>query len=301
MAVSRMTRYPRKRRYVRKRRAVKRTYPKRRTYTRRPRTMGRKKILNITSEKKKDDMLVYTNVVSPRNQGNTTFTTDPARLIGGSSEEYAFMWCATGRDNSADFAGARGTKFYEATRTSSLCYMRGLKEKIEIITTTGLPWQWRRICFTQKGAPPTSTSSFAVTFNTSSGYVRVVNEAAATVKTQLYNLIFDGTQGTDWRDPMIAKVDTSRVTIKYDHTCTIATGNQNGMIRTYNKWHPMNKNLRYDDDENGGNMTTSAFSVTAKQGMGDYYVIDIFRPLTGSTSTDVLTFAPQATLYWHEK
>lgn len=300
MAYSRMSRYRRKPRYVRKRRAVKRTYPKRRTTTR-PRTMGRKKILNITSEKKKDDMLVFTNVVSPRNQGNTTYLTTPAILIGGSSEEYAFLWCATARDNASDNAGGRGSKFYEATRTSSLCYMRGLKEKIEIITTTGLPWQWRRICFTVKNNIPTAGTGFGDHFNTSQGYVRVVNEMFGTVKSNVYGYLFDGTYNNDWRDPLIAKTDRSRATVKYDKTVTIASGNQSGMIRSYSRWHGMNANLRYDDDEVGGNMTTSSYSTSSKEGMGDYFVLDLFRPLTGSSGTDTLTFAPQSTLYWHEK
>jgi len=303
MAYARTSRYRRKPRYVRRRRPVKRTYAKRRTYRRptRPRVMNRKALLNITSEKKKDDMLYATNVVTPRNPANTAYLNTPAVLQGGSNTEYAFLWVATGRENQTDIAGGRGTKLNEATRTSSLCYMRGLKERIELITTTSLPWQWRRICFTSKGDVPAPTTSTVFSMFTSNGYQRVVNEITGAIKTLVYGSVYDGTSGSDWIDPMIAKVDTQRVTLKYDKVRTIATGNQSGMIRMFNMWHPMNKNLRYDDDETGGGTTTAPYSVTAKEGMGDYYVMDLFRPLTGSATTDLLTFAPQATLYWHER
>lgn len=123
----------------------------RRTYRRR-RPMTRKSLLNMTSEKKRDKMLNYTNVTSSSQTGSGTFTSAPAILTGGSSTPFVAVWCATARDNTTSSTDRIGNKFDVATRTASLCYMVGLKETIEIQVADGLPWQWRRICFTFKGS-----------------------------------------------------------------------------------------------------------------------------------------------------
>ena len=41
----------------------------------------------------------------------------------------------------------------------------------------------------------------------------------------------------DWQDPTTAKVDTRRVTLHYDKTVTINSGNSNGVFRTFKRWH----------------------------------------------------------------
>lgn len=63
----------------------------------------------------------------------------------------------------------------------------------------------------------------------------------------------------------------------------------------------MNKNLTYDDDENGGDLQSNFLSTLGKRGMGDYWVIDIFGAAPGATAGSTLVFAPEASLYWHEK
>ena len=63
----------------------------------------------------------------------------------------------------------------------------------------------------------------------------------------------------------------------------------------------MNKNIYYEDEELGSVMNESPFSVENKQGMGDYYICDIFQSNRGATSADDLTFNPQGRYYWHEK
>ena len=100
---------------------------------------------------------------------------------------------------------------------------------------------------------------------------------------------------------MMAKVDSERLTVKYDKTITLASGNEDGFIRKYPRYHRMGKNLVYSDDETGGTQTQSQFSVQAKAGMGDYWVVDIFRPRAGSTPSNQLIFSTESTLYWHEK
>lgn len=252
-------------------------------------------------------MLTWTNTTASAPAGGTTFASQPAILVGGSATPYVFPWLSTGRDNTLGSAGGGATKFQDATRTSSLCYMVGLKEAIEIQVANGLPWQWRRICFTYKGGQtlngtiPAGSSTFSPSIETSSGYTRAVNSLTTAQQTPFFGLLFQGAVGQDWQDPFTAKVDTERISLKYDKTCTIASGNEEGVIRRYNRWHKMGHNLMYDDDEAGGSKVPSFTSVDSKIGMGDYWVIDIIKPRVGSTSTDQLLFNAESTLYWHER
>ncbi|QCQ85163.1 capsid protein [Finch associated genomovirus 6] len=298
---SRSTRY-KKRAPIRKYRRP--TRPSRKRYGGK---MSKKTVLNLTSTKKRDTMMCYSNSTASYQTGNTTYTNGAAVITGGLADTTAatFLWCATARDNT-EATGKTGTKYSLAARTSQSCYMVGLSEKIEVQCNTGMPWQWRRICFTSKGGSLVAQStSFSVVTETSNGFARVMNQIAGNPalnpQYQLYTILMKGQVGTDWIDPITAPTDNSRVTIKYDKTITLASGNEDGFIRTYKRWHPMGKTLVYDDDELGGGTNPGQFSVDGKAGMGDYYVVDIFRARQGSTSSDQLSVRPQATLYWHEK
>lgn len=315
MAYRRITRTPYRRRptvkrYTRRTRTIR--APVRRRYTKRRSTvMSKKRLLNITSTKKRDNMLCYTNSTASAQTGGTNYTSNgPAIVTGGRDYNNCavFLWCATARDNTLNNGATlpRGTTFDTATRTSSTPYMVGLKEAIEIQVNNGIPWQWRRICFTLKGPIGLdTTASFAVALETANGWTRVANQVADGTgggqQYALYERLFRGQNTSDWNDPMTAKVDTSRVTLKYDKTISIASGNEDGLVRRYNRWHPMKKTLVYNDDELGGTETASAFSTYGKAGMGDYYVVDLFRARNGAATTDLLSFRPEAVLYWHEK
>jgi len=254
-------------------------------------------------------MLTYTNSTSTSQSGGTTYSTAlPAIVTGGQASNAAatFLWCATARDNTTTSSNTRGTVFDAACRTSTTPYMVGLKEAIEIQVSTGMPWQWRRICFTFKGPLGlTYDSGTAIATETSNGWVRVVNQIAGDPgggqQYILFEKLFKGQNTSDWNDVMTAKVDNTRVTLKYDSTVSLASGNEDGFIRKYNRWHSMRKTLVYDDDELGGASTARTLSTEGKAGMGDYYVLDMFRARQGSATTDQLSFRPEATLYWHEK
>ncbi|QCX35064.1 capsid protein [Blackfly genomovirus 4] len=279
-----------KRRYSRKRRS-------------RPR-MSKRSILDMTSRKKRDTMAYYSNSTAGSQSGGSTYTQSPAIITGGQTVPAAFLWCATYRDNTFNTGGATGGVDDQATRTAQNCYMRGLKENIEIQVADNVPWQWRRICFTAKGlgAVLQTTTGFAIGIEASTGFQRVLNQLSpAVTRTALETLLFKGALGQDWLDPMTAPTDNSRLTIKYDKTITIASGNEGGAIRKYNRWHGMNKTLVYNDDEAGGDEQTTYLSTVGKAGMGDYYVLDYFKARIGSTTSNQLSFAPNATLYWHEK
>lgn len=254
-------------------------------------------------------MLSYTNSTAAAQIGGTVYASNvPAIVVGGqdANNAAAFLWCATARDNTTSSASGKGTQFDQSTRTSSSPYMIGLKEAIEIQVSTGMPWQWRRICFTAKGNLGfTQSTSFALSTETSNGYVRLLNQVPGDVgggqQYILFERLFRGQNTSDWNDVMTAKVDNTRVTLKYDQTCSLASGNEDGFIRKYNRWHDMHKTLVYNDDELGGAVNPQSFSTAGKAGMGDYYVLDLFRARQGATASDQLSFRPESILYWHEK
>lgn len=264
-------------------------------------------MLNVTSRKKRDTMLCATNTTAATPAGGTSYGPGPAVMTAANT--YMFPWIATWRDNSVATGTAPiGTVFDPATRTATTCYMRGLKEANTLVANDGSQWMWRRICFTWKGSElyQQTTSGFSFAFENSSGNRRLVNDiqnGSTTITGSLIALLFKGSQGSDWANYFNAPVDNTRVSIKSDKTRRLTSGNQNGTMRVYKDWYPMNKNLVYDDDENGGNESSAAASVRGKQGMGDYYIIDIFAcpapQQAGTAST--LAWAPEATLYWHEK
>lgn len=256
--------------------------------------MTTRRVLNVSSTKKRDLMLSYSNVISPRNDANTSYALSPAFLqavTGPTQNLFAFAWCATARNST--------TTTEPTDRNSLTCYMRGLKERIEIQTNSGVPWQWRRICFTRKGAWFTPSTTFTPYSYTSNGYVRVVNQVPAS--STLFADLFDGANTIDWNDVFAAKVNNNLVSVKYDKTVSIQSGNASGIVRVFSRWHGMNSNLTYADEEYGGDDSTAAYSTLGRKGMGDFYVVDLFQAGVGATSSDILRFNPHATLYWHEK
>lgn len=200
-----------------------------------------------------------------------------------------------------------------ADRTSQICYMRGYKENLRIQSNSGLPWLWRRICFTYKGpifsrlltTDSAPVQTFSPYVDTSIGMSRQwfnlqVNNSTNSVENW-NGIIFKGARGLDWTDVMTAKVDPTRITVKSDITRKCLSGNGNGHFSERKLWYSMNKNLVYDDDEIGAQETTSYFSTDAKAGMGDYYVVDYVVPGLGGSASDVINISCTATLYWHEK
>lgn len=252
-------------------------------------------------------MINYTNITSTSQIGGTAYTNGSAVITGGYTTFNPIVWIATARDNTTAPSGGPGNKFYQSTRTATTCFMRGLAENIEIQISDGLPWQWRRICFTYKGIQnliPSSTTApvYNNALETSAGWVRVSNALPNNATRDNFEaLIFRGSKGVDFNEPLTAPLDTTRITVKYDKTRTISSGNEDGCIRKYKFWHGMNKNLVYADDESGGSENVGFFSSQNKAGMGDYIVVDYFLPRQGSSSANQLSFNPTASLYWHEK
>lgn len=266
--------------------------------------MSRKSILNVTSRKKRDNLVSVSDVTATARPG--TRAVGPAVMAGGSQftsqGAYLFLWAATARDTT-DYTGDPALVTDDAARTAKNVFMRGLRENVELQTNSGVPWQWRRILVSAKGLSNvfTTTQQAQLFFEDSTGYRRLVSEVLSTDRSQLTTLLFRGVYLIDWSDVFTAKVDNSRFTIHYDRTRTIMAGNDSGVVRRYNLWHPFNKTIVYNDDEDGGGMNASHFSTLGKPGMGDVFVIDLFQPRSGSATTDQLIYQPQASLYWHER
>lgn len=224
-----------------------------------------------------------------------TTVTASNRVISGASSD-VIVWVATARDKALSGEDQQAT----SRRTAQTCYMRGLKERVTLVTNSGASWKWRRICFTAKGLLPLETDAvFAI--ETSSSWARLLNLVGPTnAWFDLSRLMFKGTAGTDYLTALDAKVDTERVTVKYDKTFTINSGNSSGKIATFNLWHPMNSNLVYADRELAESDVSASRSSTGRMGMGDYYVCDFFV-CAEATASNSVTFAPTTTLYWHEK
>lgn len=261
--------------------------------------MTRKSILNLTSTKKKDTMMSFSNLASSGQPSPET--AQDATLLGGVGQFYTICWSPTMRP-AESISNAKGSRIEESIRTANTIFARGVKETIKLSTRTSAGWQWRRICFTSKDdslfQDDVSMDTSPVARITSNGMVRLANQYPTET---LLEKIFRGVRGNDWQDVMSAAVDTRIITLKYDRVRSIRSGNDSGVSNIYNMWHPMNKNLVYQDEEQGGSEFTSPISTRSKAGMGDYYIVDFFEPFGGSTSGDDLSFWPQATFYWHEK
>lgn len=270
--------------------------------------MTKKRVLNASSTKKRDTLPPRTN--TDANGGTLPLTPSPVRQAGmtlaASSANGIVIFMPTARD-----MDATNTKGIRSARSSTECYYVGLKEQIRISTNSGLPWMWRRLCFTLKGNALQRAEGESPTIplpfyrEDSSGYTRTMIELSRNNNGnqlgRILAVIFQGSQGNDWVNPITAPVDTARITLKYDRVTSIASGNSNGVLRDYKKWHPMRQNLVYDDEEIGNAEGSAFISTQGKAGMGDYYVCDIFNPGVGGTSSDLLYVEPTSTIYWHEK
>lgn len=274
--------------------------------------MSKKRILNASSRKKRDGMLPLTNTNTsgtPTNvfSGQQAFVN--ANLTPNAGCQALFLWNATAR--TSDYT-SNNSVIQASARTSQTCYVRGLGEHVRIQTSSGLPWFYRRIVFRIKiagfpvseGAAMIPPADYYQDTNSIGMRRLLYNFIAANTPNTLSNIqsyLFKGRGGADWNEMIIAPIDTTQVDLMYDKTFTLKSGNAIGTVREFKHWHPCNKNIVYDDDEDGAEMDPSYYSVLGKQGMGNLYVADIFSCGQGGTATDILSFNCNSTLYWHEK
>lgn len=276
--------------------------------TRRRRPMNRRAILNVTSVKKHDKMLTW-SATNPDGTGRA-IAPGPLVLLGQATNQanlhgaYVIPFSPTQRAPVESISFNPVDPFTRSTRASSTPFMRGYAEKIRFRTQNGTMWRWRRITFCAKlgetGGSPSFDGSTVNRLLTSSGYVRPM-AYLANPDTALYGLLFAGLQDIDWVDPMTARPDNHRITVKSDVTRVIGSGNASGVDKVFNLWHPMNSTLVYNDDEAGGSEAYSSISTSGSAGMGDYYIIDIIQSGTNAGAESALIVEAESTLYWHER
>lgn len=248
-------------------------------------------------------MLNYSNT-GTASPGDTNYGSHPYFM--NPNRTYALGWIATAR--SANDGLGNSFPVESATRSSTTCYMRGLKELINFTATDGTPWEWRRVCFTWKSQATVNYGTTAGNYLlyeslTGTGYQRVINDLTSSqALANIAGALFRGAQGVDWNNFLDAPLDNSNVTVKYDRRRVICSGNQAGALVDFTLWFPMNKNLVYADDENGSTENVYPGSTEGKQGMGDYYVMDfISSGVPISSTTSQLSMGINSRLYWHEK
>lgn len=295
------------RRYTRRRRRARtsrRRYAVRKTVASRGRRArkysgarnSRRRILNITSIKKHDNMMP--GVITP----DGTFNLNPLTTTTG----FTSLFCPSARRLGLHAEG-------ESARQRQTTFSVGYKERLQVDVLGGGVWKWRRVVFTYKGRSLYDQDTLWIVpyYNkvvdpTGHGVdmVRAIAQPTLDQAAHIRSVLWDGFEGGDWGSEFTAKVDTSRITPMYDRTVTLNPGNESGMSRTFRQWYPTRKNLVYDDDEDDTAPTDggSPVSVTGKPGMGDLYVYDIvYNAVPATGGNQALTFNPEGTYYWHER
>lgn len=281
--------------------------------------MGRKAILEITSEKKQDTMVGLNQNQSggpvPAFEVDFGFegtVEDPQTLS-------MMLWCPTSR------AKAGRAQESKMARTADDCYYKGISEKIHISTSDSEPWQWRRIVFTKKNvfdADLLARSSYvketeelediqlstsAIPPNTSvvqqglRRYSRNLDLLDGVERNYLVNEIVMGTFGVDWADIMIAPMNKYSIHVMSDVKRNLRSGNNAGIMKDYNMWIPLNKTMRYESGEAGSIDINTTFAGQDSP-LDDVYVLDIFRKSqTPDSVTSTATMSSVAKVYWHQK
>lgn len=256
-------------------------------YVRKRLGMSRRCILNISSKKKRNNIIPQNFTYLGASAGTGPKVMGSDRITFLISRPTALSYDETG---ASDFC-----------RTSQTVFWRGIRESIDINIAGGAPWRWRRLVFECKGDPVDSLIS---NVETSTGYNRAMVELSgdppASIRNQLESLLFQGAGGVDWASVFNAKVDTNRVKLHSDEFTSLRSGNDRGHYHKYKKWYPLNRNMHYFNDENGKDISSSSFASSTIGGMGDVFILDIFQCLQSSADFQ-LQFSPEATLYWHER
>jgi len=198
---------------------------------------------------------------------------------------------------------------YAARRTATRTYVTGVAETYRLVPNSSVQWWHRRVVFSTKDTL-TSTLSAAIGAEPISGDItrRVFRDLSGTstgvwqeLAVNLISLVFKGTIGVDWQDPMKAPIDRSRVNIHSDRFTNISSGNDSSRAKIVKHYTRIGKTLQYNDEENGTAVDVSPFSVDSKIGVGNIFVADFFHCPSPSDTTDEMTITSNTTYYWNER
>lgn len=255
--------------------------------------MTSRRVRDIASRKKYDTIFGATT--------NDVQSTGQANIFAGTNY---FMWCPTWRQR-------RTASTDEHVRANQEVFMRGIKDRIMVSATFSLIH--RRVCFWSHrridDARPFVFDNPDV-IDAPSYQRRNLVALYPNLDEEIFEYLFKGTVGFDysensrWDTPL----DNKRVKVVYDKQYTITPnyaapdGAQFGKTLTRKLWHPINRKVLYDDDEEGADVNGSGWSAQTPESLGNYYVLDIFSTgqyIEGSTD-QVGTYMPESTTYWHE-
>lgn len=290
MAYARRTRYPARRSTVRRtyRKSSYRRKPsyatRKRTYRKRPAT--KKRILNMTSAKKRDTM-VHDNTTATPQVSSTLFP----------NQTNCIPFIASARAmNQAD------NKDY--SRESQTVYVRGLADRFTVNTNDATAWEFRYVAFRYKGAvilSGFSPGTYVYNQNSNGGYNRVAGVYQPSSVASLITEMFKGANGVDWLSPQQASLDTSRISVVTDRKFSVKSGNENGTFVRKSFWIPYNANLVYGGDERGGKQVDDPLSTSGLAGKGDLYCIVFANAMGAPETTSRADILFDSTFYWHEK
>nr|QXN75628.1 MAG: capsid protein [Genomoviridae sp.] len=269
---------------------------------------SRRRILNVSSIKKRDNMM---SAVAVPGEGRPTL--GPLTTNTG----FTSLFIPTARTL------APANDMGDTMRQRQTTYSVGYKERVQVDIIGGGVWKWRRVVFAYKGGdslwsggefPGQWTEPY---FSKSvkpdpddplpiaPDMTRLIGQPHSDQADMIRGLLWDGHQGVDWSSEYTAKVDTTRVRLLSDKTYVFNPGNESGMSRTFRLWYPIRRNIVYDDEEWGASAFArgSPLSVQSNAGFGDVYVYDIAYcvvPSSGSVAAQ-MQFSPEGTYYWHER
>lgn len=199
---------------------------------------------------------------------------------------------------------------YTAARTATSTYVIGLSETYKLVPNNPDVWWHRRIVFSYKAAIgiPAIAQTMGVQNSPIATTVRPFLDLSGTsdsnwasVTTQVYGILFKGTLGVDWQDPMKAPLDRTRANIHSDRFSTIRSGNDSASPQIRKHYTRLGKTVMYDDIESGTTVEPSPFSVDSKRGTGNIFVFDMFHCPTNDDPDAGLEVSSSSTYYWHEK
>lgn len=268
---------------------------------------SRRRILNVSSIKKRDNMMP--GVQSP---GESRPVLGPITTDG----TFRSLFIPTARTL------APGNDEGESMRQRQTTFAVGYKERVQVDIQGGGVWKWRRIVFAYKGGETLWTGEFPGEWTEpyfsksvkpdpddplpiAPDMVRLIGLLHSAQANKLRDLLWDGHEGVDWLSEFTAKVDTKRVHLMSDKTYVFNPGNESGQTRAFRFWYPIKKNIVYNDEEWGSNAfgLGSPISVQSRVGFGDVYIYDVVQNLVPSAGgvTAQLRFSPEGTYYWHER
>jgi hypothetical protein len=280
-----------------------RRFPVRRRFKRKFRrtSYSRRRIKQIASRKKFDTQLCSTNAA----------TVPVTRLTLFNSTTYV-LTCPTYLPTTV----GKVTNDTRYRRSQQEIFFRGVKERINLTSSSGLIW--RRVCFYSYEQLGVGRPQVAAHPGTGDNVLRRNIEPflPETTHATTADLLWQGEKGIDFTEDtrIYSRLDAQRVKVVYDKSVRLNTNIPNetdtdvlGKTGEYKRWHGVNKNYRYNQEESGSNRDDNGllngWSTTSPMSPGNFYILDMFHN-GGQYNTEpnvtIGTFSVQGTVYWHE-